>query len=110
MDKLLAKDSQFEVGSVRKNSEPSNRVSISNPLFKLCSEIEIVSESYQPSVSEGTEYKRESIPKNLRSKHISNKYIVSPEKEQKPMSGFKANLLKITTHSPIKMKEVGKYY
>lgn len=68
MDKLLDQDGKFEVESVRKNSEPNNKVSISNPLFRLCSEIEIVSESYQPSVSDASEYKRENSHKTLKSK------------------------------------------
>lgn len=102
MNKLLAHQPYEGSETRRKKSEPNDRINYTNQIFKLCSEFENISESFQDSVSEGSEnQQRESMPKRMKSD--------SPEKLDKPMAGFRANLIKITTHSPVMMKVVCKY-
>jgi hypothetical protein len=45
-----------ETFSVRKTSEPNTRMSFANKLFKACSELENISDSFRPSISEDSEF------------------------------------------------------
>lgn len=102
MNKLLNYQQHEGSETMRKKSEPNDRINYTNQIFKMCSEFENMSDSYQQSVSESSDnQKRESIPKRM--KHDS------PKKIDRPMTGFRANLIKISTHSPVMMKVVCKF-